>query len=614
MAHPYTAIDSLRRQIRLVTLLPNPDPDDIIECVLSTVVLGEKPYEALSYVWGDESRKTRIQLDDERFMVTLNLEAALHYLRYPHNPRVLWIDALCINQKDPVEKSAQVAFMTDIYDQAQNVLSWLGVGSHSRATHPSTIFDFIKDTHRFDELRQGQPYWAQRRLGNMEQGIKLIFSENAVWRRIWIVQELAMAKNVIFCAGEQTVTMDDMEEFSKSLDLFKYYIKTNPEEAWVGKRIIKGHTPFQRMLLDWCDEVGWAIGGLSRFNRRGTTLKNIYDGVLEYYTSLASDPHDMIYAVRGVCKDPSDTHVDYTQSVRDLYCRFTKRCLEQRHRGLDVLLMDSLFPSRGHGLTPLADRTAAQPHAAAAPVPDLPSWACDFAATLPDGSKVHIKTQFVFYKSGVNLGTDEAHDTAELLELTDSLYELTLSGLMIDKVAVIHEGDPFAKKWSAGGMFSSKSKEEYFDGEPLDDARMRTYLQDFDWAARKGGCLEYDSKKLVEFRSAWKAMRSGPRGMLTAFTGSEHHGDVKRAIRTALEEDQRFAETENDYYACLPSNARVGDVLFVPFRCRMPLLLREVEEGKYRLIGKAYLHGFMDNELCDSSAMTQFEKCVVVLV
>ncbi len=49
-----------------------------------------------------------------------------------------------------------------------------------------------------------------------------------------------MDKNVIFCAGEQTVTMDDMEEFSKSLDLFKYYIKTNPEEAWVGRRTHPG--------------------------------------------------------------------------------------------------------------------------------------------------------------------------------------------------------------------------------------------------------------------------------------------------------------------------------------------------------------------------------------
>lgn len=620
MPHPYTPVDSSRREIRLVTLLPASSPDDPVECVLSSVFLAPgTDYEALSYVWGDERKKTRIQLDDQRFMVTLNLESALSHLRLTYKPRVLWVDALCINQEDQIEKAAQVTFMTDIYDQAKIILSWLGRGSRDTAD----VYDFLKDDNRFDQLRQVRGLQSERRaegyISHLRYAITEMFVDNPVWRRIWIVQELAMAKSITFCCGYQTLTMAELVLFSESLELFKYEIKDNPDVVYIGKQRIKGHTPFQRMLYDWCEHVDRSIGGLGRFNRKGKTFPDIHTAVLEYSTWLASNRHDMIYAVRGICENQFDIGVDYTQPAGDLYCKFTKSCLEHRPNP-DVLLMDSLFPSRELGLTPLSAQTAPQPEAVVAPLPDLPSWACDLAATLPDGRKVHVDTHFCFYECGVKLGSGsldahDGHDAHELYELTDSLYELTLAGLIIDKVAIIHDGDPFAKKWSVDGLFSStfKGSDEYFTGESLDDARWRTYLEDFDWAHAKGGRLRYDKKKRAMFRSAWKALSSGPRGMFSSVTGSQEHDAVKRAIRAALEQDKRFAETDSEFYASLPSNAEVGDVLFVPVKCRMPLLLREVAEGKYRLIGKAYVHGFMDNELRDGGG-TAFESCIVVLV
>ena len=47
-------------------------------------------------------------------------------LRYVDRPRVLWIDALCINQNDDSEKEKQVAMMGTIFERAQNVVIWLG--------------------------------------------------------------------------------------------------------------------------------------------------------------------------------------------------------------------------------------------------------------------------------------------------------------------------------------------------------------------------------------------------------------------------------------------------------------------------------------------------------
>lgn len=85
-------------------------------------------YEALSYVWGDPNPKTpfSIYLNGLRFKVTDNLYSALRRLRRPERNRILWIDAICINQNDPLERAKQVQFMAKIYGQANNVLVWLG--------------------------------------------------------------------------------------------------------------------------------------------------------------------------------------------------------------------------------------------------------------------------------------------------------------------------------------------------------------------------------------------------------------------------------------------------------------------------------------------------------
>jgi hypothetical protein len=59
--------------------------------------------------------------------VTVNLESALRYLRHSDLPRVLWIDAICINQHDLGEKRHQVSIMQSIYTYAEQVVVWLGL-------------------------------------------------------------------------------------------------------------------------------------------------------------------------------------------------------------------------------------------------------------------------------------------------------------------------------------------------------------------------------------------------------------------------------------------------------------------------------------------------------
>ena len=78
-------------------------------------------YVALSYVWGDPNKTREIFVNGKSVQVTKNLESALRILRDKLPVRLgvrLWVDALCINQKDVKERNAQVQRMLDIYEKA----------------------------------------------------------------------------------------------------------------------------------------------------------------------------------------------------------------------------------------------------------------------------------------------------------------------------------------------------------------------------------------------------------------------------------------------------------------------------------------------------------------
>jgi hypothetical protein len=101
--YAYQVLDVEQRQIGVLTLLPGSWYDPI-SCELEVVSLNDDPaYFALSYVWGDPKVTLPILLHKHALQVTSNLENALRRLRGSTKPRVIWIDALCINQEDDIE-------------------------------------------------------------------------------------------------------------------------------------------------------------------------------------------------------------------------------------------------------------------------------------------------------------------------------------------------------------------------------------------------------------------------------------------------------------------------------------------------------------------------------
>jgi hypothetical protein len=125
----YKSLSAEAAEIRILKVLPGKE-NDAIKCELRTVSLRNDPaFEALSYTWGDPNPKDTISVNGHPFEVTVNLELALRALREPQRPRVLWIDAICINQNDTDEKNIQIPLMGEIYRTASQVVVWLGAST-----------------------------------------------------------------------------------------------------------------------------------------------------------------------------------------------------------------------------------------------------------------------------------------------------------------------------------------------------------------------------------------------------------------------------------------------------------------------------------------------------
>ncbi|KAG6354961.1 hypothetical protein INS49_004042 [Diaporthe citri] len=177
---PYEPIDSSKEEIRIIHLLPG-DFDDTINLELATVSLASNPkpqYDALSYVWGQEQCQTPAFVNGRPVTVTSNLDIALRYFRHQHDEKTLWVDAVCINQKDNMEKGPQVQMMGQIYSKAAQVLVWLGPAADGS-----------------DELleRMSQGLTEEEIADPTLQNASLALMGQPWFTRIWVQQEIALA-------------------------------------------------------------------------------------------------------------------------------------------------------------------------------------------------------------------------------------------------------------------------------------------------------------------------------------------------------------------------------------------------------------------------------------
>ncbi|PMD31719.1 heterokaryon incompatibility, partial [Hyaloscypha variabilis F] len=168
-------------EIRLFELLPG-DGQNQVEgrFVRHSLKDTSTVYEALSYSWSDASVTSPIKIDDDfELHVPARLEVTLQDLQSPSTSRLIWIDAICIDQSSTSEKVHRIGMMREIYALAEKVIVWLDlqldVGDEG--------FQRLRSLHQdssIEELLEPPGFWTF---------VNLIV-KNRYWKRMWVQQEL----------------------------------------------------------------------------------------------------------------------------------------------------------------------------------------------------------------------------------------------------------------------------------------------------------------------------------------------------------------------------------------------------------------------------------------
>jgi hypothetical protein len=213
---------SSRRTIRVLDLRASHVPlsgDDVVAGTLRSIDLDEAPsFSTLSYTWGDPSIKKTIYCDGLPLETTINCWSALRHLQRLFGNVTIWVDAICIDQRNNDEKAFQIPLMSRIYSLAKVTYVWLGEGTvHTdkamgylaRGCLPfkRPIADSEVPTGRSTALLlalhmlgrimtfRRRPYYA---------GLQDIFSREWIGR-MWTFQEVMFSGEVTIVCGERSV-------------------------------------------------------------------------------------------------------------------------------------------------------------------------------------------------------------------------------------------------------------------------------------------------------------------------------------------------------------------------------------------------------------------------
>lgn len=244
--HPYRyfPLEAGADEIRLLEILPGSGPARITGRLVKASLNTSLIYDALSYTWGDPSITTTVILDgDQNFSVTTNLEQALQDLRLEDEIRTIWVDALCIDQKNLAERSQQVSIMRTIHSKAALVRVWINleVDMLTPAFAQLSNFDSAAYSHAADGLGNDPGLWSP---------LEPLFSHR-YWTRIWVQQELLHASDfMIHCrrellSGKSVIAFQ--EELRKRRALERHWAIVSEEISFQGSPL-KHFRDWQRWL------------------------------------------------------------------------------------------------------------------------------------------------------------------------------------------------------------------------------------------------------------------------------------------------------------------------------------------------------------------------------
>jgi hypothetical protein len=388
------------KKIRLVKLLKG-QWSEKIRCQLQWgFLVNQSSYKALSYAWGSPRATRPILLNEYQYPVTVNLESALRRLRRTNSDLTLWIDALCINQYNDDERTAQVSLMDEIYSNAEEVIVFLGEVLHHGSIAPkkttasittfhgddrdaeklniflngckaktsgtsskaSPRLDYAFEIFSFLRLLAGKPDLNRLSIFDLSspQCFDIKYQESLFeglrqlmlcrwWKRIWVIQEVVLPKNVTMVYGSSVAPWAMFVNAAGWINHSSTAPFTFPRDfSTVLEYFSRIILDIERMRNHWrVDERTALLPLLRRFSDR-----------------KASDDRDKVYALLSLARTQTSIIPDYSVSVREVYIA-TVLDIIKTTKSLAVFTGDLGRKDRQ----------------------DLPSWVTDWSASYDDRNR-----------------------------------------------------------------------------------------------------------------------------------------------------------------------------------------------------------------------------------
>ncbi|MCJ1393775.1 hypothetical protein MMC18_006651 [Xylographa bjoerkii] len=336
------------RDIRLLRLECGRYSDDL-RCSLSIVHLDDEPvYEAVSYAWGETIPSTSLLCSGRSLPITQNLSDALRRLRYSDRPWTGWIDAVCVNQRNLLERGRQVQLMRDVFRGAKQVVIWLGEEAADAHLVFTAISRYKEKFQNYSGPNRSETSFSWQFTGDEQWALFTQFGERAWFTRLWVVQEVAWACRASVVCGQLVV---DWQLFSAALCDVKFDNTSVSDLAQFSVISIRNITSTSKSIVQGATE------------RSSEGERSLAELVSRYRHCYATDPRDKIFALLGLRASlPAAAFpVDYTKSTAAVYKDFALYVMREE-ANIDILSA-SCHPSPGTSCV------------------TLPSWVPDWTKT-----------------------------------------------------------------------------------------------------------------------------------------------------------------------------------------------------------------------------------------
>ncbi|KAI0190825.1 heterokaryon incompatibility protein-domain-containing protein [Astrocystis sublimbata] len=546
----------------------------MIKCEVLHASLDTEPttlkYIAISYTWGDVDPSIRIQVDGHCFFITPNLYSALKRIRKQHESVMVWVDALCINQRNKEEQSQQVGLMTAIYSRAESVIAWLGPDSDN-----STLaFQLMQELIEHEDDKSISEIIADKNWRPHFTAVVHLF-ERDFWSRLWIVQEILNARSVFVYCGSSEVPWQILQRVSA---VFKSH------EADIRYHFPRGTMKGSRQGLSFahtlCSQGPASLDILKPQEKEGS--ESLLEVLRICRTKLAAEPRDKVFGVLGILPENVQYHFppNYNASLREVYTNVVDYLLHTTRR-VDVICDAIYFPVYTSTVK-------------------LPTW-------VPDWS--HIPTT-------ASLGSSYKFSAASDVDADFDFLDPPRTKL---KIAAIYI-DALKIRGTAVGTFCTL--DDYLMAFLHWQAKPLAWLvaDEADPEVRKqkdeAFCRTLALGKIPEtggvgtwMEVCYHVFASLIKERLPSINLSDQLSTLVNQTQGIPPKDRRnilqdncaskmqgrcFFTTENGLMGMGSGFMKDGDIICVPLGCKTPVILRPDGNHEYRLVGDAYIDGYMN--------------------